>query len=266
MDSSLAVKKIPPNRFMMTRRYTQQISVHSHRQPLTPTRSIIDRLPNLISVSPTKRKVSMTSNRQQSKNSVSTPAPRLRRHTIQHTIPTTQQHFSRNALTHPRLQKQKLRIVFRRIIRLVQVLCRVCIAIRRYAVNKNDNRAIAEFQNLLRPPATDNLPDTGTNNGPYFNKHVYSVQNNHTFPAWARILCSQPAEYRKEEDLIKLRSYLRGHNAFAQFDYETQIVICQNVVYNRYDKKRIILNQVCIIFSSYCLLNFGCVVILIQAT
>lgn len=235
-----------------TRRYTQHLlAPSSHRNSLTHTRSIIDRLPNLNTMSlashPPTRKTSV-GNRRQSKNLTMNFMPRHRRHTVQHfatSLLCKPVNLNRmGALTHTRLHKQDLRIIFRRIIRLVQVLCRVCIAIRRYAVNKNDNRTLVEFQNFMRPPATDNLPDASTKNGPYFNKHVYSVQNSHTFPAWARVLCSQPSKYRNEEDLVKLRTYLRGHNAFAQFNYDTQIAICRSVVYNRYDKKRIILNQV----------------------
>ena len=147
---------------------------------------------------------------------------------------------------------QELMLLLHRILRLVRTLCRVSLAIRRYAVNKNDSRIMMDIQNYLKPPSTDNLPSykMDLNRGNlYFNKHVFSMDSNHAFPSWARNLCYLPVgeerfRYDAGVGLERLRSYLRGHPAFSQFNEHIQKALVQNVMYHRYDKKRIILNQV----------------------
>ena len=146
----------------------------------------------------------------------------------------------------------ELMLLLHRTLRLVRTLCRVSLAIRRYAVNKNDSRIMMDIQNYLKPPSTDNLPsyNMDLNRGNlYFNKHVFSMDSNHTFPSWARSLCNLPiGERRFQHDsgvgLERLRSYLRGHPSFSQFNERIQKALVLNVMYHRYDKKRIILNQV----------------------
>ena len=137
--------------------------------------------------------------------------------------------------------------LLRRILRLVRTLCRVSLAIRRYAVNKNDSRIMMDIQNYLKPPSTDNLPsyNKDLNRGNlYFNKHVFSMDSNHTFPSWARHLCSLSPTDRLVCDTERLRRYLRGHQSFSQYDEIIQKALVKSVVYHRYDRKRIILNQV----------------------
>lgn len=215
------------------------------------TRPTIDRLPKINSTFSSIVHENKSSSNRQSHYNFTEIKPSQRRQVRRHTIHNTRlfkKHSSDNGrlrtFTVPRLQEYSRRMLFRHIIRLVRILCRVCIAIRRYAVNKNDNRVSREFHSYLRPLTMDNLPDLSSNNGPYFNKHMYSVENNHSFPSWARVLCSRPTPYRSEEDLKRLRNHLRGHSSFAQFNCETQMAICKNVLYNRYDRKRIVLNQV----------------------
>lgn len=133
---------------------------------------------------------------------------------------------------------------FHRIINLVRILCRVCIAIRRYAVSKTDSRVILDIQHFVKSSSNDNMPDLPDDNKTvYFNKALYSVESNHTFPLWARQICSQPCEERKEAQIEKLCKYLRGICTFSRFSSEAQTEICRHATYNRYDKMRIILNQ-----------------------
>ena len=172
----------------------------------------------------------------------------FRRHTTQPSLFLTTSHQKRTrALTVPVMSKDVLVAMFRRIIRLVRTLCRVSIAIRRYAVNKNDSRILIDFQHFLKPPSTDNLPTLSKemNRGNmYFNKHVYSIDSNHAFPSWARKMCATIPDARTPDALEKLKRYLKGHPTFMQFDEETQSQLAKNVLYHRYDRKRIILNQV----------------------
>ena len=144
---------------------------------------------------------------------------------------------------------KELLSLLQRIMRIVRTLCRVSLAIRRYAVNKNDSRIMMDIQNYLKPPYTDNLSvfNKDSNRGNlYFNKHVFSMDSNHAFPSWARHLCNLTPSDRFGDGtgVERLRSYLRGHPSFSQFDEHIQKVLVRNVMYHRYDRKRIILNQV----------------------
>jgi len=171
----------------------------------------------------------------------------FRRHTVQPSLFVTTSQGSTPVLPAPVKSKELLVTMLRRILRLVRTLCRVSIAIRRYAVNKNDSRILMDFQHFLKPPSTDNLPTLSKemNRGNmYFNKHVYSIDSNHAFPIWARKMCATIPDARTPDALEKLKRYLRGHPTFMQFDEETQSQLAKNVLYHRYDRKRIILNQV----------------------
>ena len=146
------------------------------------------------------------------------------------------------------IRTEPLKDVLIRTWRLIRTLTRVCLAIRRYAINKTDSRVLMDLQNLMKPRISNRGQDgiSQAGKGVYFNKYIYSVENNHAFPLWARTICHQYPLKRCLDDLQKLCRYLRGIHTFSQFQHEVQMEICKHVIYNRYDRMRVIINQVCI--------------------
>ena len=180
------------------------------------------------------------------KAGISEKRRRISAQTPQSSIPAcssiTENHNSATYLK-PR-RRESIPQLLRRIVKLVVTLSRVSLAIRKYAVSKTDTRAITDIHSFLRHGKDEKEVKIKKLKDLLFDKTSYSVENNHKFPYWARNLCSYPPEFREKNLLLKMQRYLRGIHNFSRFTKEAQMEICRHVIYSRYDKLRVILNQV----------------------
>ncbi|XP_048584959.1 mucin-17-like isoform X2 [Nematostella vectensis] len=138
--------------------------------------------------------------------------------------------------------RAKLREKFRRAIRMVQIFSAFCIGIRRYAEQeKSTQYDLYYMRDML--PGNEDVPTPVQESSLYFNKHLFSRNNTLHFPLWARWTCCLAPEDRKEAEISKLVSLLRGMKSFNKFSREAQLKLCRTMTYACYERRRIIVRQ-----------------------